>query len=137
VEIGTYASLLNRKIIIPLPTQKSIEVDRHFLFICLRPFVEKVRLDEKWYLKTYPDVQTAIASRVVSSASEHYSHYGFFEHRMPYRVQVDESWYVAQYPDVREAIAKKHFASGQTHFDTEGFREGRMPYPNFRLETIT
>ncbi len=135
MKIETYASLLNRKIIIPSSTQNFVEVDKHFLFICLRHLLEKIKVDEKWYIKTYPDVQAAIGSGVVSSARDHYNKYGFFEHRMPYRVQVDEKWYVGEYADVREAIAKKHFLSGQLHFDTEGFREGRIPYPNFRLET--
>lgn len=137
MEIGTYAGLLNRKIITPSSKDQYVEVDKFFLFNCMGPLLEKVKIDEKWYLKMYPDIQSAIASRVVRDAADHYVRFGFFEHRMPYRIAVDESWYIKEYPDVREAIAKRHFPSGQAHFDTQGFREGRMPYANFQLETIS
>src|SRR5690348_10559955 len=98
MEIGTYAALLNQRIIVPSSTTKYVEVDRHFLSNCIRPILERIKIDEKWYLKTYPDVQSAIAARAVRTATEHYTKYGFFEHRMPYRIQVDEPWYISEYP---------------------------------------
>lgn len=135
MEMGTYASLLNQKIIIPSAKGNYIAVERHFFNNCLAPIIEKIRIDEKWYLQAHPDVREAIASGVVPNARVHYASFGFYEHRMPYRILVDEAWYLAEYPDVRAAIAKKHFESGQAHFEADGFREGRFPYSNFQLES--
>ena len=135
MENATYADLLNQKIILPSSKGTYIGVERHFFANCLMPFLETIKLDEAWYLKMHPDVQEAIASGFVPNAKAHYVKFGFFEHRMPYRIAVDESWYTSQYPDVQDAIAKKVFTSGQAHFDAEGFREGRCPYPSFRLES--
>jgi hypothetical protein len=97
------------------------------------PILQRIKVDEAWYLRAYPDVQEAIQNGIVTDPQAHYCRFGFFEHRMPYRIVVDEPWYLAQYPDVSDAIVRQHFASGQAHFDLQGFREGRLPYPNFRL----
>jgi hypothetical protein len=59
--------------------------------------------------------------------------FGYFEHRLPYRIEVKEEWYLEQYPDIKKAIDRRDFKSGQEHFETNGFREGRMPHPNFEL----
>jgi hypothetical protein len=134
MDLGTYAGLLNQRIIIPSPKGNYIAVERHFLNSCLSPLLAKVKIDEKWYLEAYPDVQEAIASGVVPNVPAHYARFGFYEHRMPYRILVDEAWYVAEYADVRAAIAQNHFESGQAHFEADGFREGRIPYPNFQME---
>jgi hypothetical protein len=135
MENATYADLLNRKIMLPSPKGDYIAVEWHFFLNCLIPHLEKIKIDEKWYLKTHPDVQKAIDAEIVPDARAHYVRFGFFEHRMPYRILVDESWYAAQYPDIREAISKRVFASGQAHFEIDGFREGRCPFSGFRLES--
>jgi hypothetical protein len=134
VELGTYATLLNQKIIIPSAKGNYVAVERHFLNECLAQTIKRIKFDEHWYLSTYPDVREAIASGTVSNAPTHYARFGYYEHRMPYRITVDEGWYVSEYPDVKAALAKQHFASGQAHFDADGFREGRIPYPNFKLD---
>jgi hypothetical protein len=134
MDLGTYATLLNLRIIIPSAKGNYIAVERHFFSNCLIPLLEKVKVDENWYLEAYPDVRDAIASGVVPNVRAHYARFGFYEHRMPYRILVDEAWYLAEYADVRAAIAKKHFETGQAHFEADGFREGRFPYPNFQIE---
>ena len=134
MELATYASLLNQKIIIPSAKGNYVAVERHFLNECLTPMIEKIKIDEEWYLRIHPDVREAIANGVVPNARSHYTRFGFYESRTPYRIVVDETWYLTEYPDVRSAIAQRHFESGQAHFDADGFREGRFPYPNFRLD---
>jgi hypothetical protein len=110
-----------------------MRVDLYFFISCMLPLLQRIKVDEAWYLRAYPDVQEAIENGIVTDPQSHYCRFGFFEHRMPYRIAVDELWYLAQYPDVSGAIARQDFASGQAHFDLQGFREGRLPYPNFRL----
>ena len=72
----------------------------------LVPLISRIRLDTDWYLATYPDVKEAIADNVVANAGDHYRRYGYFEHRIPYRIMVEDKWYLEQYPDVKEAIVQ-------------------------------
>jgi hypothetical protein len=90
-------------------------------------------LDERWYLQKYPDVRQAISKKIVSDAKDHFTRFGYFEHRLPYQIKVQEDWYLEQYPDIKKAIEEKDFKSGQEHFEIVGFREGRIPHPNFDL----
>ena len=133
MEVATYADLLNQKIVLLSPKGNYIAVEWHFFVNSLGPKLETIKVNEEWYLKTYPDVRAAIDAQIVVNARAHYIRFGYFEHRMPYPISVNESWYVAEYPDIREAISKKIFASGQMHFNLDGFREGRCPSPDFKL----
>ncbi len=135
MDVPTYASLLNRKILVPSPKTPYVAVERHFLTFCMETVLERVHVDEDWYLNSHPDIKDAIDAGRLESARSHYCKFGFFEHRMPYPIHVDETWYLTEYPDVKEAIRQEHFASGQAHFELIGFKEGRFPYPNFRLQT--
>jgi hypothetical protein len=134
MEIGTYAGLINQTILVPSADPNYIQVEKHFLINCMFRVLQNIRVDESWYLRAYPDVHEAISKGIVPDPKSHYCSFGFYEHRMPYRIVIDEPWYLAEYSDVRAAIARRHFASGQAHFDLDGFREGRIPYPAFRLE---
>jgi hypothetical protein len=134
MEIATYAELINQKILVPGQQTGYVQVEAHFLISCMLPVVQQIKVDDDWYIQAYPDVQQAIQKGIVLDARYHYYHFGFYEHRMPYRIIVDEPWYQAQYSDVRAAIVSRHFVSAQEHYELEGFREGRVPYPNFRLE---
>lgn len=134
METATYAELINQKILVPQQPAGYIQVEAHFFVDCMLPILQKIKVDEAWYIRAYPDVREAIQNGIVPDAKAHYYRFGFYEHRMPYHIIVDEPWYLAQYPDVRAAIASRHFASGQAHFDLLGFREGRVPYANFRLD---
>ena len=133
MEIGTYAELINRKILVPDAQTNYVRVDLYFFINCMLPILQRIKVDEAWYVRAYPDVKEAIQNGIVTDPQSHYCRFGFYEHRMPYRITVDEPWYLAQYPDVGDAIERQHFVSGQAHFDLQGFREGRLPYPNFRL----
>lgn len=133
--VDTFATLINRKILVPSASSEYLAVERHFLNQLMIPLLEQVNVDEKWYLTTHPDVREAIARGDVQNAREHYVLHGFFEHRRPYRIDVDEKWYLSAYPDVKEALQRRDFESGQAHFETVGYREGRFPFPNFNLLT--
>jgi len=136
MEIGSYARLINQKILVPEQPAGYIQVEAHFFADCILGILQAINVDEAWYVQTYPDVREAMQKGIVPDAKSHYYRFGYFEHRMPYRIIVDDPWYQAQYPDVRAAIVDRHFASGQAHFDLLGFREGRFPYANFRLDQV-
>ena len=131
-----FSFLLNAKIVILSNDDEYVAIDKHFLRFCLRSVLEKIYVDEDWYLDRYPDVLHGLETGAVSSASEHYSKHGYFENRMPYAIAVNSPWYLEQNPDVEEAIGKKLFPSAQAHFDSVGFIEGRLPFPGFTLLTV-
>jgi len=133
LRLPSFASLLNQKIIILADSSDYVAVDQYFFRDCFRPLIDKIQLDEQWYLQKYPDVRQAIAKRLVKDAREHFIRFGYFEHRLPYHIRVQEDWYLEQYPDIKKAIEDKAFKSGQEHFEIVGFREGRIPHPNFDL----
>ena len=110
--LATYAALLERRLIVPSTSSSYFAVDQHFF---------------------YPDIQEALKKGVVSSARHHYQRFGFYEHRLPYKIDIQEAWYLETYPDVKKAIERRDYASGQEHFEAAGFLEGRLPYPNFAL----
>jgi hypothetical protein len=112
-------------------------VDEHFVTQLLMPGLQKIQVDEEWYLNYYPDVRDAIERGIVPGAKAHYCQYGYFEHRMPQQILVDEPWYLSEYPDVRDGVVdSKDFDSGQDHFERLGYKEGRYPYRDFHLATI-
>lgn len=135
MDIPNYASLINRKLIVPSSKKPFVAVDEHFLALLLMPHLERIDVDESWYLSTYADVGAAIERGVVPNAKAHYCKYGYFEHRMPQRILVDEAWYLVEYPDVRGGVDTKDFESGQDHFERLGYKEGRFPYRDFQLAT--
>jgi hypothetical protein len=137
LDIPTYATLINRKLIVPSSRKPFVAVDEHFVTQLLMPGLQKIQVDEDWYLNYYPDVRDAIQRGVVPGAKAHYCQYGYFEHRMPQQILVDEPWYLSEYPDVREGVVDaKDFDSGQDHFERLGYKEGRYPYRDFHLATI-
>jgi hypothetical protein len=135
LDIGSFASLVNSKIVVPSTTSNYFAVEKFFLVDLLNPVIRRVHLDERWYLSRNPDVKEAIARGVVADARDHYRRHGYFEGRMPYRIDVDAAWYERTYPDVRDGIRRQDFVSAQEHFEMVGYAEGRLPFPGFNLET--
>jgi len=129
---ATYAALRNQGLLSETG-DGHFRVERHFLIALMAKKLDAVKFDEVWYLNKYPDVKDAVRRGTVGSALEHYTLFGYYEHRMPVAIRVNEKWYLEQYPDVVEAIRRGAYKTAQAHFDTYGFREGRMPYANFRL----
>src|SRR5690606_11962416 len=80
--IGTFASLINGKVIVPSTRNDYWAVNKHFLSDLLRARLGQVFVDQGWYLSRYPDVAKAIEAGSVADAAEHYRKFGYFEHRM-------------------------------------------------------
>ncbi len=131
----TYATLLNKKLIVPSRKTAYIAVDRSFFVETFSKIVASIFVDEGWYLNRSPDVGEAIKQGSFSSAGDHYASVGFYEHRMPYEIDVEESWYLENYADIAEAVHSGVFQSGREHFYSLGYREGRFPHPSFTLRT--
>ncbi len=136
LKLPIYGTLLGRKMVVPSTRTGYIAVDQFLFFELMARRLQKVEVDEDWYLETYPDIKAAIAAGAVRSAAHHYRRFGYFEHRMPRRIAVDEAWYLQAHPDVKDAIAKQVYASAQEHYVIAGFREGRLPYAGFDLFSI-
>jgi hypothetical protein len=131
----TYATLINKKLVVPSAKTQYLAVDRAFFTGLLAHTLASVYVDEAWYLEHSPDVQAAIKRDEFASAADHFATVGFYEHRMPYEIDVDEDWYLESYPDIATAVEKGVFASGHAHFYMLGYREGRYPHANFSLRT--
>ena len=131
-----YSTLLNDKLIIPSSTTPYFAVEQHFLFNLMRIFILRIDVDEDWYISRYPDIREALAQGKVESVKEHYSRFGFYEHRMPYAMTVDVPWYLDSYPDVSESVRKRDFISAESHFELVGYKEGRLPFAGFQLKLV-
>ena len=134
LSVTTFATLVNSKIIVPSSTSSYFAVEKFFLFNLLGPLIDKIAVDDTFYLSKNPDVRDAISRNVVKDAREHYRTHGYFEGRMPYRIDVDPTWYENTYVDIKDAIRRKDFKSAQDHFEIQGFVEGRLPFPGFSLK---
>ena len=134
--IPPYATLINEKVVIPSSSTPYFAVEQHFFFSYMKTVVQRIYVDEEWYLRGYPDVKEAIENGRVLSAKEHYSRFGYYEHRLPHPISVDTPWYLQTYPDVQDSIKRQHFASAMTHFQQVGYKEGRLPYAGFQLQLV-
>jgi hypothetical protein len=131
--LDTFARMLNARRFVRSAKPGYIAVETGDLVRLLQPQINRIAVDEAWYSATYPDVGDAVAAGTMASAAEHYSLWGYYEHRLPYPIAVDEQWYFARYPDVRQAIEAGDFRDAQAHFTEYGYREGRLPFEGFRL----
>ncbi len=134
--VPTYAALLDAKLILHSKASPYFAVDQHFFFDCFALVLADVYFDEAWYLASYPDIGDAVRTGKVASAWHHYIRFGFYEHRLPYKIEVDEAWYLRTYPDVKTGIERRLHESGQAHFEAVGYREGRLPHPGFKLRKV-
>ncbi len=131
--MNSFATLSNRKLVVPSANGKYFAVDLHYFVECHRNAVGAIFFDEEFYLSRYPDIADALSAGKIPNAREHYITQGYYEHRMPHPISVDENWYLQTYPDVKVAVDNAHFASAQAHFERAGFREGRLPFAGFVL----
>jgi hypothetical protein len=131
--VPSYAALVNERIVVPSSSTPYFAVEQHFFFSCMQKLLDRIYVDDVWYLQKYPDVREAVESGKVPAAREHYARFGYYEHRLPYPIEVDEPWYLDTYTDVEDSIRNRNYASAEKHFEFVGFREGRLPHPNFKL----
>jgi hypothetical protein len=48
MDIGTYAALLNQKILVPSPEANYTFVEKHFLTNCMRLLLQNIKVDASW-----------------------------------------------------------------------------------------
>jgi hypothetical protein len=136
MQISSFATLLNQKVIVPSPRTQYIAVDKEHFVEFLKPTLRTIYVDAEWYLRTNPDIAQAVESGAVANAEDHYVTHGYYEHRMPYEIEVEEDWYLSQYADINEAVSKGLFSSGHDHYYKVGFKEGRLPHASFSLRIV-
>jgi hypothetical protein len=115
------------------PDGHYVELLESRLVELLHALLTAVKVDETWYLASYPDVAAAVKAGGLKSARDHYIRSGYFENRLPGPIRVDEGWYMGEYPDVSTAIKSGAFKNGQQHFERSGFKEGRLPAAGWSL----
>ena len=84
---------------------------------------------EKWYLKTYQDVDKAVKSGTFKNGYDHYIQHGKAEKRKP-NIGIPKDWNEAYYlynnPDVNKNVSSGNgFSSGLHHYLIEGWKENR------------
>jgi hypothetical protein len=95
--------------------------------------LERVPVDERYYLRTYPDVGEAVEQGLFTSPRHHYIEFGYFEDRLPFRIKVDEDYYFRSNPDIKESVNSGFVPSAQVHFERYGYKEGRLPREGWSL----
>ena len=99
----------------------------------LRFALERIRFDELYYLRNYPDVAEALANGLLADAHHHYVEFGYFEDRLPFRIEVDTAFYYREYPDIEAEVDAGTILTAQDHFEHHGYKEGRLPRANWSL----
>lgn len=113
--------------------QETAVVGSPLLRYFLELLADRVRVDERWYRATYPDIGKAIEDGRFKSAKHHYLKFGYFENRLAHPIEVDEEFYAENNKDIAAGVAAGRIPSCQSHFEQYGFKEGRLPYENWRL----
>jgi hypothetical protein len=99
----------------------------------LRLALEHVRVDERYYLRSYPDVGVAIENGSFTDPRHHYVEFGYFEDRLPFKIDVDEEFYFRANPDIKAGVRGGLIPSAQVHFERHGYEEGRLPREGWSL----
>ena len=120
LKLPTFASLLNQKVVIQSSTSDYIAVDQYFFNECLRPFIHRIQFDEQCTCKS---IRREAGHHAEGSerCEGAFLRFGYFEHRLPYRIEVQEDWYLEQYPDIKKAIKQREFKSARNISRSAGF----------------
>ncbi len=89
--------------------------------------LKKGFFDERWYVESNPDVDSAIKNGKITDALDHYISAGYYEGRSPGLCSVDREWYERFYSDVGLAIKSGRLVDSAEHFHQAGYHEGRAP----------
>ncbi len=83
--------------------------------------------DDEYYLENNEDVRAACASGAVTSAFEHYIHFGYYEGRFPGYKGFDPDRYLElnEDLDVLKGLPNSEDLA-RDHYRQHGFREGRL-----------
>ncbi len=115
------------------PVSEQISINSNLLRDLLRLALEQVRVDERYYLRSYPDVGEALQRGAFTSPRHHYVEFGYFEDRLPFKIEVDEEFYFKENPDIRDSVIAGLIPSAQVHFERHGYKEGRLPSADWSL----
>jgi hypothetical protein len=124
--------LENNNLVWPIQTNE-VSIQTDLLRTLLRLVLEQVQVDERYYLRTYPDVGEAIEMGLFASPRHHFIEFGYFEDRLPFKIEVDEKFYFQAYPDVKSNVKRGSIPSAQFHFERNGYKEGRLPREGWSL----
>jgi hypothetical protein len=115
------------------PGSGDISIQAALFRALLRLALEHVKVDERYYLRSYPDVGEAMENGLFADPRHHYIEFGYFEDRLPYRIDVDEEYYLRANPDIRMGVSAGLIPSAQVHFERHGYKEGRLPREGWSL----
>lgn len=100
-------------------------VSRRGLVGLIQESLDAVLVDEDWYLKTYPDVRSAVEAGAFPDATTHYRTFGYFEGRLPSLAGFSSKRYLEKNPDLRQPLGARGEAAILDHFLRHGYQEGR------------
>lgn len=118
-----------------LDNETKISISTKIFRDLLRLVLEQVRVDERYYVRSYPDVSAALEKGLFTSPRHHYVEFGYFEDRFPFKIEVDEEFYFRSNPDIKANVDARLLPSAQVHFERHGYKEGRLPRENWSLLT--
>jgi len=132
-KFGSFAELTHDKNVVPVISSGRFDISKEFFSALIDVALGTTGFDEKWYQVHYPDIRKGLDEKIIKTARWHYSHFGYFEHRLPRLIEVDAEFYGSAYQDIGLAIKEGRIKSAQWHFENFGFREGRTPREGFAL----
>jgi hypothetical protein len=115
------------------PTSTEVALPAGLFRDLLRFALKHVRFDERYYLRSNPDVADALTDGLFADAHSHYVEFGYFEDRLPFEVEVDNAFYYRTYPDIKACVDSGTIPSAQVHFERHGYKEGRLPRDDWSL----
>ncbi len=104
---------------------EDVAVSRAGLTLLMQRYVARFPLDEVWYRAVNPDVDDAIRSGAIASATEHFVSQGYLEGRAYCPADFDETAYLELNPDLRAAREDGMSPDLRVHFVRSGHAEGR------------
>jgi hypothetical protein len=115
------------------PTSTDITFPATLVRDLLRFALQHVQFDERYYLRSNPDVADALADGLFTDAHSHYVEFGYFEDRLPFEVEVDNAFYYRASPDIKACVDNGTIPSAQARFERHGYKEGRLPRDDWSL----
>ncbi|MCC5963599.1 MAG: hypothetical protein JJU09_10760 [Rhodobacteraceae bacterium] len=104
---------------------EDVAVNRDGLTRLIQHYVARFPLDEEWYRAVNPDVDAAIQSGGIATATEHFISQGYLEGRAYCPADFDETAYLELNPDLRAAREDGNIPDLRVHFVRSGYAEGR------------
>ena len=104
---------------------EDVAVSRAGLTLLMQRYVARFPLDEVWYRAVNSDVDQAIKSGAIASATEHFVNQGYLEGRAYCPADFDETAYLDLNPDLHAAHEDGIISDLRVHYVRSGYAEGR------------